>query len=723
MKNSIFKKQLIILISIFILIAGISTVSANENNTDLNQNIETYDNNVVNTNLEVSDENIIQSNDNDINTNLKVSDDNIIQSNNSDIKSNVTIDVKDVEMYYKNGTRLTGKLLDNNSNPVVNQTINIHINDMDYNRTTDDNGTFGMNINLKPAVYNFTVKYNGSDLYNPVANNAKVTVLSTIESNDLVKYYKNESQFYATFLDKQGNPLANNTNVTFNINGVFYTRTTNENGTATLSINLNPNNYIITVFHPNSEEKGYNITVLSTIESDDLVKYYKNESQFYATFLDGQGNPLANNTTVQFNINGVLYTRQTNENGTAKLSINLNPENYTITTINQNGEQKGYKITVLSTIESNDLVKYYKNESQFYATFLDKQGNPLANNTNVTFNINGVFYTRTTNENGTATLSINLNPGKYILTSFHPDGLEFGNNIFVNKTLITYDISQPCNTTGSATFNAQVLDGQGKPLSNASVTFSVSGKVLTKVTDDLGNAFINIKAYPGVYTITTSYNGYSVGNTLEIYNNNTGFKRYNLGSNDNGTVYLYKSIGNTSSNVRIAYIIGVHVTENAVHTALFDELTKKSSELKYCYDIYKINVTPIGNPFDDINRMRGQLLGNEFVVPEAIKNNYSLVVDVHSNQGGAYVITNFAFAPAQDNESKAIATKIINDNPGLSEYFPASQTSPKYVTLPIQKSGTPTIIYETYKFEDYNKITVPYVDLLIKSVDTMFDES
>ena len=553
MKNSIFKKQLIILISIFILIAGISTVSANENNTDLNQNIETYDNNVVNTNLEVSDENIIQSNDNDINTNLKVSDDNIIQSNNSDIKSNVTIDVKDVEMYYKNGTRLTGKLLDNNSNPVVNQTINIHINDMDYNRTTDDNGTFGMNINLKPAVYNFTVKYNGSDLYNPVANNAKVTVLSTIESND--------------------------------------------------------------------------------------------------------------------------------------------------------------------------LVKYYKNESQFYATFLDKQGNPLANNTNVTFNINGVFYTRTTNENGTATLSINLNPGKYILTSFHPDGLEFGNNIFVNKTLITYDISQPCNTTGSATFNAQVLDGQGKPLSNASVTFSVSGKVLTKVTDDLGNAFINIKAYPGVYTITTSYNGYSVGNTLEIYNNNTGFKRYNLGSNDNGTVYLYKSIGNTSSNVRIAYIIGVHVTENAVHTALFDELTKKSSELKYCYDIYKINVTPIGNPFDDINRMRGQLLGNEFVVPEAIKNNYSLVVDVHSNQGGAYVITNFAFAPAQDNESKAIATKIINDNPGLSEYFPASQTSPKYVTLPIQKSGTPTIIYETYKFEDYNKITVPYVDLLIKSVDTMFDES
>ena len=617
MKNLIFKKQLIILISVFILIAGISAVSANENTTDLHQSMEAYDNNVINTDLEVDDNNIIQP-------------------NNTDVKSNVSIDINDFEMYYKNGTKLTGKLLDNNSNPIINQTVSITINGILYNRTTDGNGTFKMNINLDPNVYNFTVAYNGSDIYNSAFKNAKVTVLSVIESYDLVKYYKNESQYYATFLDKQGNPVANNTTVTFNINGVF-------------------------------------------------------------------------------------YTRYTNENGTAKLNINLIPANYIITSIHSNGEKKGRNITVLSTILSKDLVKYYKNESQYYATFLDKQGNPVANNTTVTFNINGVFYTRYTNENGTAKLNINLIPANYIITSIHPDGLQRGNNIFVNKTLITYDISQPCNKTGTATFNAEVLDGQGRPLSNASVTFLIAGKVLTKITDEKGIAFINIKAYPGVYTITTTYNGYSVGKTLEIYNNETGFKRYNLGSNDNGTVYLYKSIGNASSNVRIAYIIGVHVTENAVHKALFDELTNKSSELNYCYDIYKINVNPIGEPIDDINRMRGQLLGRDYVVPEAIKNNYSLVVDVHSNQGGAYVITNFVFAPAQDNVSKAIATKIINDNPGLQEYFPASQTSPAYVTLPIQRSGTPTILYETYKYEDYNNVTVPYVDLLIESVDTIFD--
>lgn len=617
MKNLIFKKQLIILISVFILVAGISAVSANENTTDLHQSMEAYDNNVINTDLEVDDNNIIQP-------------------NNTDVKSNVSIDINNFEMYYKNGTKLTGKLLDNNSNPIINQTVSITINGVSYNKITDGNGTFGMNINLDPNVYNFTVAYNGSDIYNSAFKNAKVTVLSVIKSNDLVKYYKNESQFYATLLDEKGNPIANNTAVQFNVNGVFYTRYTNENGTAKLNIKLYPEHYIITIIHPKGEKKGYNITVLPTIISKDLVKYYKNESQFYATFLNGQGKPIANNTEVHFNVNCVFYTSYTNENGTAKLNINLYP-------------------------------------------------------------------------------------GNYIITSMHPDGFQMGVNIFVNKTLITYDISQPCNKTGTATFNAEVLDGQGRPLSNASVTFLIAGKVLTKITDEKGIASINIKAYPGVYTITTTYNGYSVGKTLEIYNNETGFKRYNLGSNENGTVHLYKSIGNTSSNVRIAYIIGVHITENAVHKALFDELTNKSIELNYCYDIYKINVVPIGKPIDDINRMRGQLLGRDYVVPEAIKNNYSLVVDVHSNQGGAYVITNFVFAPAQDNVSKAIATKIINDNPGLQEYFPASQTSPAYVTLPIQRSGTPTILYETYKYEDYNNVTVPYVDLLIESVDTIFD--
>ena len=41
-------------------------------------------------------------------------------------------------------------------------------------------------------------------------------------------------------------------------------------------------------------------------------------------------------------------------------------------------------LTILPTITGEDLVKIYKNDTQYYANVFDKQGNPLKN-INVTF--------------------------------------------------------------------------------------------------------------------------------------------------------------------------------------------------------------------------------------------------------------------------------------------------------------------------------------------------
>ena len=104
----------------------------------------------------------------------------------------------------------------------------------------------------------------------------------------------NGTQFYATFLGKGATPLAN-TNVTFNINGVFYTRQTNENGTAKLNINLDPGNYTLTAYNPFSkEEKGFNILVKPLIETTDLTKYYNNASKFEAKVYTYDGSLAAN---------------------------------------------------------------------------------------------------------------------------------------------------------------------------------------------------------------------------------------------------------------------------------------------------------------------------------------------------------------------------------------------------------------------------------------------
>ena len=331
----------------------------------------------------------------------------------------------------------------------------------------------------------------------------------TVEN--LEKYYGGSEKLNATLKDGAGNPIANKT-ITFTINGQKYNRTTNSNGIASLAINLRPGVYDVTTMYDNMSVYS-NVVVKTTIESKDLVKMYQNGTQFFATFLGTDGKPLANNTKVTFNINGVFYTRQTNENGVARLNINLRPGEYILTAINPvNSESEGFNITVKSLIESSDLTKHYRNDSKFEVKIYNKDGT-LAINKNVTFNINGVFYNRITDSNGVARLNINLRPGNYIITTIF-EGLTIGNNINVLPTLVTSDLSM--KYLDGSKFTAQTLDGQGNPLTNQNVSFNINGVLYQKVTDKEGIASLNITLLAGEYIITSYWNDFQVGNTIKI---------------------------------------------------------------------------------------------------------------------------------------------------------------------------------------------------------------
>ena len=341
---------------------------------------------------------------------------------------NVNLDVSDVEMFYHDGTRLIAKLTDFQGKPIVNATIYFSINGVTYAKTTDANGTASMGLNLDSNVYPVTVTYNGSAFYSKISKNITVTINSSIIADDLVKMYQNATRFYAKFMGSDGKVLAN-TQVKFNINGVFYTKTTNNDGVADLGIMLRPGTYILTAYNPvTGEQQGFNITVKSLIVQNDLTKYYMNASKFQATIYDKNGS-LAVNKNVTFNINGVFYTRTTDENGVVSLGISLRPGEYVITTMYE-GLDLGNTVTVLPTLVTSDLNMTYGDGSNFTAQTLDGQGNPLANQ-NVSFNVNGVFYHKVTDDNGFASLTIRLMSGKYIITSSWND-FQTGNNITIS---------------------------------------------------------------------------------------------------------------------------------------------------------------------------------------------------------------------------------------------------------------------------------------------------
>ena len=199
--------------------------------------------------------------------------------------------------------------------------------------------------------------------------------MPTVNGTDLVKVFRNATQYYATFLDSEGNYLQEGSMVRFNINGVMYDRKVTSNGLAKLNINLEQGEYIITAMNPETGEMASNkITVIPRIiENNDLTKYYRNASQYTVKIIGNDGKAVGAGVTVTFNINGVFYTRQTNASGIAKLNINLEPGTYIIT-----AEYQGCKVSniiqVLPVLTATDMVKNYDTPDQFVATLVDGEG-------------------------------------------------------------------------------------------------------------------------------------------------------------------------------------------------------------------------------------------------------------------------------------------------------------------------------------------------------------
>ena len=443
---------------------------------------------------------------------------NVTYSKSEDTREQV-IYGEDLSMYYKNGSRYEvsiyqdGKIINSQNN---DSKVIFNVNGVNYTKELV-NGKASIGINLNPGNYTITTFYHYTDGLATKTNN--IEVLSTILANDVVKFFRNGTQYCAKFLDGCGSPLVN-ASVIFNINGVFYKKQTDDNGMAKLNINLRPGVYILTAMHPDTLMYGSNITVLSTILANDVVKFFRNGTQYCAKFLDGCGSPLVN-ASVTFNINGVLYKKQTDYEGIARLNINLFPGKYILTAMHPDGLMYGYNITVLSTIHGDDIVKFFRNGTQYCAKFLDGCGSPLVN-ASVTFNINGVFYKKQTDDNGMARLNINLFPGEYILTAIHLNGEEKANIIKVLTTISAEDISLIENKSG--VFVLKTHDGA------RNVSITINGVEYIVQTDDGGVATLNVSLSKGNHAVLSKNlnSGEEIFNTIYVMEDPAFIKYYSI---------------------------------------------------------------------------------------------------------------------------------------------------------------------------------------------------
>ena len=418
-----------------------------------------------------------------------------LSTNSCDIgdKLDISIDVVDLK---------TNKLIDNGDlNLYLNNEL-IAIYSLNGNTLTKT-----INVNGSKSLNNISVKYFGNDNFTD-SQDSKLFIIKSLAldtvlaGDDLVKYYKNSSKYEVLLKDVLGNALADK-DIEFIINNVSYMRKTNEYGVASIAINLRPGSYEINArFNGddsfNLSSTSNNIMVLSTLNGNNLTKYFKNASQYYIQVLDGEGNPITSRN-ITMNINGVFYNRLTNDNGVARLNINLNPGVYILTAYHPDtGLEYSNIITVLSRIETTDIGMFYKDGTGFDALLLDEKGDIMVN-TNVTFNINGVFYTRTSDSNGVAHLNINLHPGTYIITSYLDDSV-MGNTIQIDAMPVMI-LSSNVNIEQGSYYQVRFYDAKGGPIVSQEVAVKVNDNINLVKTDGDGVASLKMDVEPGIYHI------------------------------------------------------------------------------------------------------------------------------------------------------------------------------------------------------------------------------
>lgn len=347
-------------------------------------------------------------------------------------RKSTKIEAKDIIMYYKDGTRLVATLLDGDGKPLSNVNVSVTINGVKRNRTTGANGQVSAALGLPSGNYTADFKFDGTSVYKPSSASSTVEIKSTVSGKDITKIEKASKPYVAIFLDSKGNYLAKGTEIQFNINGVLYKRAVGDNGEGKLNLNLGEGKYTITAINTQTGENAANTVIIEPriVNNNDVTKYYRNDTQYQVTVLDDNGNPVKAGETVTFNINGVLYQRQTNDKGVAELKLNLPPSDYVIT-----AEYKGCRVAnnikILPVLTAQDLTKKYGVKTPFTANLVDGQGKPLAQK-EITFNINGVFYSRVTDDAGVASLNINLLPGQYIITSTY-NGANIANKVTITS--------------------------------------------------------------------------------------------------------------------------------------------------------------------------------------------------------------------------------------------------------------------------------------------------
>ncbi|OWT33203.1 hypothetical protein BGI41_03635 [Methanobrevibacter sp. 87.7] len=298
---------------------------------------------------------------------------------------------------------------------------------------------------LRPAIY--------INIGNTAHGSASKLANFTIDSNKFIAEYTDDSnpedKAIAVQIESNGGGLEPSNNSYFNVTNNIVGNNVN----LLTFVDLEANNSTVVISDPVAKPERINTTIISSDFKQIATDFYAGErgGYFKVTLKDVNGNVLANKP-VSIGFNGVVYKLVTDENGVAKLQINLAyAGDYTFATaFLGDDEYAGFfavnKITIVKKVSYLTLTGNTPAKVNVYKTLkitLTAQSatNPLKKiavaNKKVTVTVNGVTYTGTTNAQGVATVKIKINKaGTYTITTRFAGNPTYGATQTTSKIVV-----------------------------------------------------------------------------------------------------------------------------------------------------------------------------------------------------------------------------------------------------------------------------------------------
>ena len=268
--------------------------------------------------------------------NLQISDDDSLEETEDDViaanASNVvstSSKTSSASVYTKN-SKFDIQILDEKGSGIANKQVKVNFNGASKNLTTNSKGHVYFKLNAK-GTYKLSYSF-ASAGYAPVSGSKTITIVDNTKSK-LTGYnyvaYVGIKNTYPVILTTGGVKLPNQ-KVKFRINGKYYSKTTDSNGKAKLTIDLPKGTYTVKyTFKGTTNAKavtGYSkITVkkgspTKLVLQESVTYKHKTSGPFTLKYYDAHGSVIPYKTVV-FKINGKTYTNKTNKKGLVTFNI------------------------------------------------------------------------------------------------------------------------------------------------------------------------------------------------------------------------------------------------------------------------------------------------------------------------------------------------------------------------------------------------------------------